>query len=141
MSLISVLCLSSFFWDKFEKKQMACDINLSVSLTEQWFFLNVLTNIDHFRKLFDHHITIGDFPLSYRNQFIDLLCKSMDWLLYDRDLCHERVTSKGSLINLILTNRKYYFKNNHKFEKFKIIINHKFHYIHLVNSSDLFQNY
>ena len=29
--------------------------------------------------------------LSYRNQSIDLLCKTMDWLLYHRDLCHERV--------------------------------------------------
>ena len=26
--------------------------------------------------------------LSYRNQSIDLLCKSMDWFLYDMDLCH-----------------------------------------------------
>ena len=30
-------------------------------------------------------------PLSYRNQSIDLLRKSMDWLLYDNDLRHERV--------------------------------------------------
>ena len=30
---------------------------------------------------------------SYRNQFIDLLSKSMDWFLYDRDLLHERVNS------------------------------------------------
>ena len=29
--------------------------------------------------------------LSYRNQSIDLICKSMDWFLYDRDLRHERV--------------------------------------------------
>ena len=30
--------------------------------------------------------------LSYRNQFIDLLlCKSVGWFLYDRDLRHERV--------------------------------------------------
>ena len=29
--------------------------------------------------------------LSYRNQFIDLVCESMDWFLYDRDLRHERV--------------------------------------------------
>ena len=28
---------------------------------------------------------------SYRNQTTDLLCKSMDWFLYDRDLGHERV--------------------------------------------------
>ena len=29
--------------------------------------------------------------LLYRNQSIDLLCRSMGWLLYDRGLCHERV--------------------------------------------------
>ena len=27
--------------------------------------------------------------LSYRNQSIDLLCKSVDWFLYNRDLRHE----------------------------------------------------
>ena len=30
-------------------------------------------------------------PLSWRNQSIDLLGKSMDWLLYDNGLGHERV--------------------------------------------------
>ena len=30
-------------------------------------------------------------PLSYRNQIIDLLGKSMDWFLYDNGLRHERV--------------------------------------------------
>ena len=30
-------------------------------------------------------------PLSYRNQSIDLLCKSMDCFLYDNGLRHERV--------------------------------------------------
>ena len=30
--------------------------------------------------------------LSYRNQSIDLLWKSMVWFLYDRDLRHERVS-------------------------------------------------
>ena len=29
--------------------------------------------------------------LSYRNHSIDLLCKSLDWFLYDKDLRHERV--------------------------------------------------
>ena len=29
--------------------------------------------------------------LSYRNQPIDLLCKSMNWFLYDKELRHERV--------------------------------------------------
>ena len=30
-------------------------------------------------------------PLSYRNQSTDLLCKSMEWFLYDNGLRHERV--------------------------------------------------
>ena len=30
-------------------------------------------------------------PLSYWNQSIDFLCKSMDWFLYDNGLRHERV--------------------------------------------------
>ena len=29
--------------------------------------------------------------LSYRNQSIGLLCKSMDWFLYDRDIRHKKV--------------------------------------------------
>ena len=33
--------------------------------------------------------------LSYRNQSIDLLCKSMDWFLYDNGLRHERVNWKS----------------------------------------------
>ena len=30
-------------------------------------------------------------PLPYRNQSIDLLCKSMYWFLYDNGLRHEKV--------------------------------------------------
>ena len=39
-------------------------------------------------------------PLSYRNQSSDLLCKSMDWFLYDNGLRLERVnnTADYSLI-------------------------------------------
>ena len=33
--------------------------------------------------------------LSYRNQSIDLLRKSMDWFLYDIGLCHERINGDG----------------------------------------------
>ena len=32
--------------------------------------------------------------LLYRNRSIDLLCKSMDWFLYDKDRRHERVKEK-----------------------------------------------
>ena len=35
--------------------------------------------------------------LSYRNQFIDLLCKSMNWFLYDRHFHHESVNTKNGI--------------------------------------------
>ena len=35
--------------------------------------------------------------LSYRNQSIELLCKSMDWGLYDRDHRYERVKASWKL--------------------------------------------
>ena len=43
--------------------------------------------------------------LSYRNQFIDLLCKSMDWFLYDRDLRHQRGVEKIFLPSFCLSRR------------------------------------
>ena len=39
--------------------------------------------------------------LLYRNQFIDLLCKSMDWFLYDRDLRHEGVNAAATYMLFI----------------------------------------
>ena len=39
--------------------------------------------------------------LSYRNQSIDLLCKSMDWFPYDIDLRHERVENYFQETNML----------------------------------------
>ena len=35
-------------------------------------------------------------PLSYKNQSIDLFCKSMDWFLYDNGLCHDKTVKVNS---------------------------------------------
>ena len=40
-------------------------------------------------------------PLSYRNQSIDLLCKSMDWFLYDKGLRHGRVKYENVKVNFM----------------------------------------
>ena len=45
--------------------------------------------------------------LSYRNQSIDLLCKSIDWFLCDRDLCHEKVEVDCAIRFLIRYNLFY----------------------------------
>ena len=38
--------------------------------------------------------------LSYRNQSTDLLYISMEWFLYDKDLCHERGYALLTLVNI-----------------------------------------
>ena len=45
-------------------------------------------------KQWNYLILLWQRPLSYRNQSIDLLRKSMDWFLYDIGLRHERVKSE-----------------------------------------------
>ena len=86
--------------------------------TEQrWTTSKQRCEYDHFKKIYKHrfknkiiflnfkeyvglNISLHFFPiltiswrrpLSYRNQFIDLLRKSIDWFLYDSGLRHERV--------------------------------------------------
>ena len=40
---------------------------------------------------FLHNSFMTEVPISYRNQFIDLQSKSMNWFLYDIGLRHEGV--------------------------------------------------
>ena len=52
-----------------------------------------ITKLDNFVTLW---LTLSwRMPLSYRNQSIDLLRKSMDWFLYDNGLRHERIKWKS----------------------------------------------
>ena len=44
--------------------------------------------------------------LSCRNLFIDLLCKSTDWFIFDRDLRHERVKSLHALKQVRVQSKK-----------------------------------
>ena len=94
---------------------MTCDINLSASLTKQLFSLNSLTDIiDHFMKLFDNYIIIGDFNLETSNtnlkHYLDsnVLCNVING--------HTCFKGKCFLIGLILSNRKFSFKNTQSFE-------------------------
>ena len=50
------------------------------------------SQLKHFFYVKLHHLTLSRRrSLSYRSQSIDVLCKSMNWFLYDMDLRHERV--------------------------------------------------
>ena len=56
--------------------------------------------------------------LSYRNQSIYLLWKSIDWFLYDRDLRHERVDLLCYIYPAIICLLKVNNRNTHKVMKY-----------------------
>ena len=79
------------------------------------FFLNSLTSIiDHFTKLFDNYIIIGDFNLEPSDTTLKHFLDSNG--LHNLIKGHTCFKGKGSLIDLILTNRKFSFKNTQSFE-------------------------
>ena len=55
-----------------------------------WLIKNIHQYVIHDINLVNSFMTEA---LSYRNQSIDLMRKSMDWFLYDNGLRHERVNS------------------------------------------------
>ena len=56
--------------------------------------------------------------LSYRNQSIYLLCKSIDWFLYDRNLRHERVNLLCYIYPAIIYLLKVNNRNTHEVMKY-----------------------
>ena len=57
----------------------------------QWLMLLYVNSENKSQNSFINLTLSRRGPLSYRNQSIDLLCKSMDWFLYDSGLRLERV--------------------------------------------------
>ena len=79
------------------------------------FFLNSLTSIIyHFAKRFDNYIIVGLFNLEPSNKTLKHFLNSNG--LHNLIKEHTCFKGKGSLTDLILTNRKFSFKNTQSFE-------------------------
>ena len=82
----SLLSRSDFY---HRPKRLWFPVSLNVKLvswnTNDLEQIKCFTLVNHSRRS----------SLSLRNQSIDLLGKSIDWLLYDMDLCHEWVYEKA----------------------------------------------
>ena len=87
---------------------MACDINLSASLTKDRSFLKLLKkkNIDHFTKHFGIYIIIGEFNLKPSHTNLKQFLAIKD---------HTCFKVKGSLTEVMQNNRKFSFKNIQSF--------------------------
>ena len=86
--------------------------------------------------------------LSYKNQSVDLICKSMEWFLHDRDLGHKRVkrvSTQSPVLNKVILKINYDYNmlivsvqqggirflsawwNNFQWDKTSIIFSHNTH--------------
>ena len=79
------------------------------------FFLNSLTIIfDHFAKTNDNYLIVGDFNLDLHDKRLGYFLNSNNLVnLVKTNTCFK---GNGSCIDLILTNRKYSFKNATSYE-------------------------
>ena len=87
-----------------------CDIPVSISYFDQILWKRGRYLILSWRR-----------PLSYRNQSIDLLRTSVDWILYDNGLRHERVNISNSaryLISRVFNFRVFWFWNFSRVQNF-----------------------
>ena len=76
-----------------------------VNIKLEWIHYTKVITLEVFQNIIIYHekrclALSWRKSLSYRNQSIDLLCKSMDWFLYNRDLRHERFKRVNSLKSL-----------------------------------------
>ena len=111
--------IRSFVWSAFSCIQFEFLWNLRI--LRIWILFTQCLILQHlfvvnFRGVFRTLLTLSwRRSLSYKNQPIDLHCKSVDWFLYERDLRHERVkhfwwTNLGSVnTDLFVTNTPFLY--------------------------------
>ena len=107
------MCYSRFFWKYITKLILSKVASLKTGTywqtTQLWVFSQkfgkVFRNSYHAKHLCAaahlHHrfcqlilTLLCESSLSYGNQSIDFNCESVDWFLYDMDLCRKRVKNK-----------------------------------------------
>ena len=83
-------------------------------VNKQYFLEKVSEIIDHFSSIYDNYIIIGDFNIEPNDSVLETFMQSHNLFnLIKSDTCFK---GRGSCIDLILTNRKFCFKNSSTFE-------------------------
>ena len=95
---------------KFEKRELAGDINILAALPGQWVFLKFINYfLDHFTKAYDNYLIMVDFNLEPHDKRFGYFLNNNNLVnLVKTNTCFK---GSGYCIDLILRNRKYSFKN------------------------------
>ena len=84
------------------------------SQNKQYFLGKLLEIIEHYSSIYDNYIILGDFNMKPSDSVLNAFMQSHNLFnLIKSNTCFEW---RGSCINLILTNRKFWFKNSSTFE-------------------------
>ena len=84
------------------------------SQNKQYFLEKLSEIIDHFSSIYDNYIILGDFNMEPSDSILKTFMQSHNLFnLIKSNTCFK---GRGSCIDLILTNRKFCFKNSSTFE-------------------------
>ena len=84
------------------------------SQNKQCFLEELSEIIDHFSSIYDNQIILGDFNMESSESILKTFMQSHNLLnLIKSNTCFKE---RGTCIDLILTNRKFCFKNSSTFE-------------------------
>ena len=84
------------------------------SQNKQYFLENLSEIIDHFSSIYDNYIILGDFNMEPSDSMLKTFMSSHN--LFNSIKSNTCFKGRGSCIDLILTNRKFCFKNSSTFE-------------------------
>ena len=81
---------------------------------KQYFLENLSMIVDHYLSIYDNHIILGDFNMEPNNSLLISFMQSLN--LFNVVKSNTCFKGNGTCVDLILTNRKYYFKHSSTFE-------------------------
>ena len=81
---------------------------------KQYFLDNLTMIVDHYSRIYDNHIILGDFNLEPDSPMLISFMQSLN--LFNIIKSNTCFKGHGTCIDLILTNRKYCFKHSSTFE-------------------------
>ena len=97
-----------------KEKWMFMCIYRPPSQNKQYFLEKLSEIIDHFSSIYDNYIILGDFNMEPSDSILKTFMQSHNLFnLIKSNTCFK---GRGSCIDLILTNRKFCFKNSSTFE-------------------------
>ena len=97
-----------------KEKWMFMRIYTSSTQNKQYFLENLSMIVDHYLSIYDNHIIVGEFNMEPNSPALISCMQSLN--LFNIIKSNTCFKGNGTCIDLIITNRKHYFKHSSTFK-------------------------